>query len=198
MSKVFLDELGIPTPDHLLKVGSGPHAEQSSRVITGFEPLVDSIKPDIVVVPGDVNSTFACAVVAAKAGSLVAQVQAGLRSRDWSMPEEINRVVIDRVSDYLLAPSEDAVDNLQAEGYGDDQIHLVGNVMVDTLSSNIGRARKRPAGPRLQGSGHRASKAPRCGARPPTCGRLLAIIVAEFERHHEVARGPASCTKRFR
>ena len=106
-----------------------------------FETLVDKLEPDVVVTVGDVNSTLACSIVAAKAGSRVAHVEAGLRSRDWSMPEEINRVVADRVSDYLFAPSPDAVDNLQAEGYRDDQIHLVGNVMVDSLLANVERAR---------------------------------------------------------
>lgn len=144
MSEVFVDELDIRPPDHLLGVGSGSHAEQTARIMTGFEPLIDTLEPDMVVVAGDVNSTFACAMVAAKAGPVVAHVEAGLRSRDWSMPEEINRVVTDRVSDHLLAPSEGAVDNLQAEGYRDDQIHLVGNVMVDTLLSNLDRARQRP------------------------------------------------------
>jgi len=109
-----------------------------------FEPLVDELRPDAVVVVGDVNSTLACAVVAAKAGCLVAHVEAGLRSRDWSMPEEVNRVVTDRVSDYLFAPSPDAVENLQAEGFRPDQVHLVGNVMVDTLLANLERARSRP------------------------------------------------------
>ena len=90
---------------------------------------------------GDINSTLACALVTAKAGPLLAHVEAGLRSRDWGMPEEINRVVTDRVADYLLAPSPDAVDNLRAEGYREDQVHLVGNVMVDTLLANLERAR---------------------------------------------------------
>jgi UDP-N-acetylglucosamine 2-epimerase (non-hydrolysing) len=94
----------------------------------------------VVLVVGDVNSTVACALVGAKAGCLVAHVEAGLRSRDWSMPEEINRVVTDRLSDYLFAPSSDAVDNLTAEGYRSDQIHLVGNVMIDTLLANLERA----------------------------------------------------------
>jgi UDP-N-acetylglucosamine 2-epimerase (non-hydrolysing) len=98
------------------------------------------LRPDVVVVVGDVNSTVACALVAAKAGVLVAHVEAGLRSRDWGMPEEVNRVITDRISDYLLAPSEDAVANLRSEGYRDDQVHLVGNVMVDTLLANLDRA----------------------------------------------------------
>ncbi len=113
---------------------------QTGQVMAAFEPLVDSVRPDAVVVVGDVNSTVACALVTAKSGALLAHVEAGLRSRDWAMPEEINRVVTDRVSDYLFAPSPDAVDNLRAEGYRDDQIHLAGNVMVDTLLANLDRA----------------------------------------------------------
>ena len=105
MSDVFFRDLGTRPPDHHLEVGSGTHAEQTGRVMTAFEPLVAELAPDVVVVVGDVNSTMACAIVAAKAGSLVAHVEAGLRSRDWAMPEEVNRVVTDRVSDYLLAPS---------------------------------------------------------------------------------------------
>ena len=142
MSQAFFDDLGIRAPDHLLGVGSGGHAEQTGRVMAAFEPLLDQVLPDVVVVVGDVNSTLACALVAAKSGALVAHVEAGLRSRDWSMPEEINRVVTDRVSDYLLAPSPDAAANLGREGYRADQIHLVGNVMVDTLLSSLDRARR--------------------------------------------------------
>jgi UDP-N-acetylglucosamine 2-epimerase (non-hydrolysing) len=108
--------------------------------MTAFEPLVAELAPDVVVVVGDVNSTLACALVTAKLGVALAHVEAGLRSRDRSMPEEINRLVTDRVSDYLFAPSPEAVANLQAEGYRPEQIHLVGNVMVDTLLANAGRA----------------------------------------------------------
>jgi UDP-N-acetylglucosamine 2-epimerase (non-hydrolysing) len=143
LSDVFFEELGIRNPDRRLGSGSGTHAQQTARVMEAFEPVLDELRPDAVVVVGDVNSTLACAVVAAKSGCLVAHVEAGLRSRDWTMPEEINRVVTDRVSDYLFAPSEDAVDNLRAEGYRTDQIHLVGNVMVDTLLTNLDRARAR-------------------------------------------------------
>jgi UDP-N-acetylglucosamine 2-epimerase (non-hydrolysing) len=107
--------------------------------------LVGDLAADAVAVVGDVNSTPACAIVAAKAGLRVAHVEAGLRSRDWTMPEEINRVVTDRVSDVLLCPSPDAVDNLRAEGYREDQIHLVGNVMIDTMLANLERARERNA-----------------------------------------------------
>jgi UDP-N-acetylglucosamine 2-epimerase (non-hydrolysing) len=143
MSSVFFDELGLRDPDHHLGVGSGTHAAQTARLMLALEPLIERSAPDVVVVVGDVNSTMAAAVVAARAGCLVAHVEAGLRSRDWSMPEEINRVVTDRLSDHLFAPSADAVANLEAEGYREDQIHLVGNVMVDSLLANVDRARRR-------------------------------------------------------
>ena len=149
MSQVFFEELDIRKPDEHLGVGSGSHAEQTARVMVAFESLLTTLFADVVVVVGDVNSTLACAIVAAKSGLLVAHVEAGLRSRDWGMPEEVNRVVADRVSDYLFAPSADAVDNLRAEGYREDQIHLVGNVMVDTLLRNVERARARGLPPDL-------------------------------------------------
>ena len=140
MSEVFFADLGIRRPDHFLGAGSGTHAVQTCRVMTAFEPLADELAPDVVVVVGDVNSKLACALVTAKLGAPLAHVEAGLRSGDRSMPEEINRLLTDRVSDYLFAPSADAVANLQAEGYGQEQIHLVGNVMVDTLLANADRA----------------------------------------------------------
>ena len=149
MSDVFFDELGLRAPDHHLGAGSGSHAAQTGRVMVAFERLVDEIGGDAVVVVGDVNSTLACSIVGAKAGLRVAHVEAGLRSRDWSMPEEVNRVVTDRVSDLLLCPSPDAVDNLRAEGYRDDQIRLVGNVMIDTLVGNLDRARATEIAKRL-------------------------------------------------
>ncbi|MEU9300180.1 UDP-N-acetylglucosamine 2-epimerase (non-hydrolyzing) [Streptomyces sp. NPDC048269] len=142
MNDVFFRDLGIRTPDRYLGAGSGTHAQQTGRVMAAFEPLLDEEAPDAVVVVGDINSTLACALVTAKAGPLLAHVEAGLRSRDWSMPEEVNRVATDRVSDYLLAPSPDAAANLRAEGYRDDQIHVVGNVMIDTLLANLDRARE--------------------------------------------------------
>jgi len=144
MSGVFFDELGLRAPDHHLGVGSGTHAEQTAAVMVGFEQVLTGLAPNVVVVVGDVNSTLAAALVAAKARTRLAHVEAGLRSRDWSMPEEVNRVVTDRVSDLLLAPSSDAVDNLRIEGYAEERIHLVGNVMIDTLLANLDRARKRP------------------------------------------------------
>ena len=155
MNDVFFADLGIRPPDHRLAVGSGSHATQTGKVMAAFEPLVAQLRPDVVVVVGDVNSTMGCALVTAKSGALLAHVEAGLRSRDWGMPEEINRVVTDRVSDFLLAPSPDAVINLRGEGYRDDQIHLVGNVMVDTLLANLDRALARDT---LTGLGLRAGE----------------------------------------
>ncbi len=143
MNEVFFAGLRIRRPDYFLGAGSGSHAVQTGRVMTAFEPLIAQLRPDVVVVVGDVNSTVACALVTAKCGALLAHVEAGLRSRDWSMPEEINRVVTDRVSDYLFAPSSDAVANLRAEGHREDQIHLAGNVMTDTLVANLDRALSR-------------------------------------------------------
>jgi UDP-N-acetylglucosamine 2-epimerase (non-hydrolysing) len=147
MSEVFFEDLGLRRPDHFLGAGSGTHATQTARVMLAFEPVVASVRPDIVVVVGDVNSTLACSLVTAKSGAILGHVEAGLRSGDWTMPEEINRVVTDRVSDYLFAPSEDAVANLRAEGRAD--AHLVGNVMVDTLLANFDRARERDTLDRL-------------------------------------------------
>ena len=144
--------LGSASRDHHLGVGSGSHAAQTSRVMLAFEPVVQSERPDVVVVVGDVNSTLACALVAAKCGITLAHVEAGLRSGDWTMPEEVNRVVTDRVSDILFAPSEDAVQNLRAEGRSDGQIRLVGNVMVDTLFGE-----HRPGSPRRHPGQARAS-----------------------------------------
>lgn len=143
MSTVFFEELGIRPPDRSLGVGSGSHAEQTARVMMAFDPVVSEVQPDVVVVVGDVNSTLGAALVAAKSPARLAHVEAGLRSRDWTMPEEVNRVVTDAVSDVLLAPSQDAVDNLLAEGHAPERIHLVGNVMIDTLLANLERARSR-------------------------------------------------------
>ena len=144
MSDVFFDDIDLRAPDHHLGVGSGSHAEQTARVMVTFEQLVSKVLPQMVVVAGDVNPTMACAIVGAKNGVLVAHVEAGLRSRDWSMPEEVNRVVTDRVSDLLLAPSDDAVANLKNEGIDGRRIALVGNTMIDTLLRNLERAMARP------------------------------------------------------
>lgn len=141
MSDAFFRDLGLPEPAYHLGVGSGTHAQQTARVMEAFEPILVDIRPDWVVVVGDVNSTLACALVAAKLkpelGSAVAHVEAGLRSGDWRMPEEINRVLTDRVSDLLLTPSRDAHPNLLAEGIPANRIVFVGNVMIDTLLAQL-------------------------------------------------------------
>lgn len=141
MSDGFFDELGIPKPDHNLGVGSGTHARQTAGIMQRFEPVCVDTAPDLVLVYGDVNSTVAAALVAAKMGIRVGHVEAGLRSRDWSMPEEINRVITDRLSDLLFTPSADADDNLRNEGIADERIHRVGNIMIDSLHYALPRAR---------------------------------------------------------
>lgn len=133
MSASFFRDLGMPAPDINLEIGSGTHAEQTARVMLAFEPVLVKEQPDWVVVVGDVNSTIACALVAAKLGVPVAHVEAGLRSNDWTMPEEINRVLTDRLSDLLLTPSADGDENLAREGINSEKIVRVGNVMIDTL-----------------------------------------------------------------
>ena len=142
MSDVFFRELGIPAPDVNLQVGSGSHADQTARIMLAFEPVCIRERPDWVVVVGDVNSTIACTLVATKLGVRVAHVEAGLRSFDRTMPEEINRVVTDALADLLLTPSEDADDNLRREGVPTTKIRLVGNIMIDTLISNLEHARR--------------------------------------------------------
>jgi UDP-N-acetylglucosamine 2-epimerase (non-hydrolysing) len=142
MSAVFLKELGIPAPDISLEVGSGSHAVQTANVMLRFEPVCIQEKPDWVVVVGDVNSTVACTLVAAKLGVKVAHIEAGLRSYDRTMPEEINRIVTDSLADLLLTPSEDAGENLRREGIPAEKIRFVGNIMIDALVDNLAKARQ--------------------------------------------------------
>ncbi len=141
MSDIFFGQLGIPAPDINLEVGSGSHAVQTAAVMTRFEKVCLDEEPDWVVVVGDVNSTLACTLVASKMGVKVAHVEAGLRSYDRTMPEEINRLVTDALADLLLTPSEDANANLRREGAAESKIKLVGNIMIDTLVENLPRAR---------------------------------------------------------
>ena len=141
MSDSFFVDLGIPKPDFHLEVGSASHAVQTARIMMAFEPIVLEEKPDWVLVVGDVNSTIACALVCAKLGVRVAHVEAGLRSRDRTMPEEINRILTDSISDLLLTTSEDADENLKQEGVADDKIKFVGNVMIDSLFYNLEKSR---------------------------------------------------------
>jgi len=144
MSDVFFDELGLPEPDHNLGVGSGSHAVQTAEIMVRFEKVVLAEKPDVVIVYGDVNSTIAAALVAAKLGIRVAHVEAGLRSRDLTMPEEINRILTDRITDWFFTPSSDGDDNLRAEAVTPDRVFMVGNCMIDTLVRLLDKA-KRPA-----------------------------------------------------
>lgn len=133
MSDTFFDELNIPRPDISLEVGSDTHARQVAKIMERFEPVCDEQKPQAILVVGDVNSTMACSIVAAKKEIKIIHVEAGIRSRDRSMPEEINRMVTDAITDILMPPSRDAVENLLAEGHAPEKIHLVGNIMIDTL-----------------------------------------------------------------
>ncbi len=133
MSKAFFDDLGIPKPDIDLGVGSGSHAEQTGKVMVEFEKVCLREKPDLAIVVGDVNSTMACTITAKKLGIKVAHVEAGLRSRDMGMPEEINRLCTDVLCDYLFTTDHFADENLRAEGVADEKIVFVGNVMIDTL-----------------------------------------------------------------
>ncbi len=133
MSEVFLEELGVPAPDFMLEVGSGSHAAQTARTMERLEPVLAEEQPDLVMVPGDVNSTLAAALVAVKLGIPVAHIESGLRSFDMTMPEEVNRIVADRFSSLLFLHSPEAVTNLHAEGIPDERMHMVGNTMIDTL-----------------------------------------------------------------
>ena len=140
MSDSFFADLGIPQPDHHLEVGSASHAVQTAEVMKRFEPVLDRVQPQAVLVVGDVNSTIACALVAAKRGVRVIHVEAGLRSYDRAMPEEINRVLTDQLSDLLFTTEKSALANLTREGIDARRVVFVGNVMIDTLHRNLERA----------------------------------------------------------
>lgn len=141
LSDSFIEQLELPAPDHYLGVGSGTHAEQTARVLVGVERVLCEQRPFAVLVPGDVNSTLAAALAAAKLHIPVIHLESGLRSGDWTMPEEVNRVLTDRLSDLLLCPSEDAVENLAREGIAADRIAVVGNTMIDSLLRLLDPAR---------------------------------------------------------
>ena len=142
MSDLFFRELGIPQPDMNLEVGSGSHAVQTAEIMKAFEPVCLQHKPDWVLVVGDVNSTIACGLVAVKLGIRLIHVEAGLRSGDRTMPEEINRIVTDSLSDMLLVSEPAGVENLRREGHANGDVHLVGNIMIDTLVINLEKARE--------------------------------------------------------
>jgi UDP-N-acetylglucosamine 2-epimerase (non-hydrolysing) len=141
MSSSFFDDLGIPPPDVNLGVGTDTHARQTAAIMVGLEPILLARRPSLVLVYGDVNSTVAAALVAAKLGLPIAHIEAGLRSGDWSMPEEINRLVTDRLASLLFTPSRDADENLRREGVPQERIHFVGNIMIDTLVAMLPAAR---------------------------------------------------------
>lgn len=143
MSDVFFRELDMPTPHVNLQVGSGSHARQTAQILDRLEPVVLERKPDLVVVYGDVNSTIAAALVCSKLRVPCAHVEAGLRSFDRTMPEEINRLLTDQIADFLFTPSEDANRNLSREGISPEKVHMVGNVMIDTLVRLVAIAQKR-------------------------------------------------------
>jgi UDP-N-acetylglucosamine 2-epimerase (non-hydrolysing) len=149
MSEVFLEELGVPEPDHMLGVGSGTHAVQTARVMERIEPVLEDERPELVIVPGDVNSTLAASLVAVKLGIPVAHIESGLRSFDRTMPEEVNRIVTDQFAEWLFLHSEDAIENLVREGVGRERMHFVGNTMIDTLIAVEERFRSRQAARRL-------------------------------------------------
>jgi UDP-N-acetylglucosamine 2-epimerase (non-hydrolysing) len=141
MSHIFFRELELPQPDVYLGVGSGRHGEQTGKIMIEYEKSIIDNLPDLVLVAGDVNSTMACSLVAAKLYVKVGHIEGGLRSRDWSMPEEINRIVTDRIADYLFTTSPDAEENLRAEGVDAAKIHFVGNTMIDSLNYYLPRVK---------------------------------------------------------
>jgi len=144
MSRLFFEQLEIPRPDVNLDVGSATHAVQTAEIMKRFEPVVEQYRPDVVLVVGDVNSTIACALVAVKLGVKVAHVEAGLRSFDRTMPEEINRLLTDAISDLLFVTEPSGIRNLKHEGIPEEKIFFVGNVMIDTLLANLEQARSSP------------------------------------------------------
>ncbi len=149
MSEIFFDELGVPDPDHLLRVGSATHAVQTARIMERLEAVLIEERPDLVIVSGDVNSTLAATLVTVKLGIPLAHIESGLRSFDRTMPEEINRIVADEFSDYLFLHSDDAVENLRAEGIPEHRMHFVGNTMIDSLVAVEARFRAERMAERL-------------------------------------------------
>lgn len=181
MSGVFFEELGMPQPDINLEVGSGSHAWQTAEIMKRFEPVLLDFQPDWLFIPGDVNSTLACALVASKLGVKVAHVEAGLRSFDRTMPEEINRIVTDHLSDLLFTTEPSGHENLQREGIPAEKIHFVGNTMIDTLVRLLPKAEARWPGLQTQfGLGryvlvtlHRPSNVD----APETLGEIMAALL---------------------
>lgn len=180
MSDVFFADLGLPRPDAFLGIGSGSHAEQTAKAMLGLEPLLAEEQPDWVVLVGDVNSTVAAALTAAKLGLRAAHVEAGLRSFDRAMPEEVNRIVTDALADLLLTPSPDADAHLLAEGRPPEAIRHVGNVMIDVLDQHLDEARARTVWRRFDLAPHQYAvltlHRPANVDEPERLGRLLALV----------------------
>ena len=178
MSDGFFEDLGISEPDIHLGAGSGSHAEQTARIMVAFEQVCLSERPDWVIVVGDVNSTLACSITAKKLGIRVAHVEAGLRSRDMTMPEEINRLCTDAISDLLFTTDEMADQNLRAEGVADEKVVFVGNTMIDTLLRHVDRAKQLPlpAGMAERGYAVLTLHRPSNVDSPDTLGPLFAVI----------------------
>jgi len=179
MSEIFFEELKVSEPDYFLDVGSASHAIQTARVMERLEPVLKKERPDLVIVPGDVNSTLAAALTAVKLGIPLAHVESGLRSFDRTMPEEINRIVADEFSDHLFVHSEEGVANLEAEGIAEGRVHLVGNTMIDSLVAVEPRFRTADAAERL---GMRASDYLLVTLHRPTLvdGPLLGEVINEL------------------
>lgn len=154
MSGSFFEQLGIPEPDEHLEAGSGTQAEQTGKIMVAYERAVVRRRPDLCLVVGDVTSTMACAIVARKMGVPVAHVEAGIRSGDWSMPEEVNRVVTDSITNWFFTTSVSADANLRLAGVGDDRIFFVGNTMIDTLLRQLPRVRSHEALASLRSGGY--------------------------------------------
>lgn len=145
MSGDLMQELGMPEPDHMLQVGSATHAQQTARTMERIEPVLEAEHPDVVIVPGDVNSTLAVTLVAAKLGMRLAHLESGLRSFDRGMPEEINRIVADEFAEHLFLHCDEAIENLRAEGIAEERMHFVGNTMIDSLVEVMPRLPAAPA-----------------------------------------------------
>ena len=189
MSEAFFEELWIPAPDYHLGVGSGSHARQIAAVLERLEPVLVDLRPDMVLVYGDVNSTLAAALVATTLGLPVGHVEAGLRSGDWTMPEEINRVLTDRLSALLFTPSRDAGANLVAEGMAADRVQFVGNVMIDSLCWALPQAGQRDAPGRhgLQGRSYVVATLHRpANVDDPTTLTVLLDVLATMSRERPV------------